>query len=74
MALACRVHWGPYGSMYINPKNVQKWIGNFEFFFGLEIWGCGGREWYLINFFMGIGCGRLVRRRMRWGVGGDLAL
>ena len=26
------------------------------------------------HFFMGIGCGWLVRRRMRWGVGGDLAL
>ena len=33
---ACRVHWGPYGSMYINPKNVQKWIGNFEFFLDVE--------------------------------------
>jgi hypothetical protein len=22
--------------MYINPKNVQKWIGNFEFFLVVE--------------------------------------
>ena len=74
MESACRVHWGPYGSMYINPKNVQKWIGNFWLFFGLEIWGCGGREGYLINFFMGMVCSWLVRRRMRRGMGGDLAL
>jgi hypothetical protein len=74
VASACRVHWGPYGSMYINPKNVQKWIGNFECFFGLGIWGCGGREWYLINYFMGIVWCWLVRRRMRCGVGGDLTL
>jgi hypothetical protein len=33
---ACRVHWGPYGSMYINPKNVQKWIGKFGFFLDVE--------------------------------------
>jgi hypothetical protein len=38
---ACRVHWGPYGSMYINPKNVQKWIGNFEFFL---VWKFGDVE------------------------------
>ena len=36
MGSACRVDWGPYGSMYINPKNVQKWIGNFEFFLDVE--------------------------------------
>jgi hypothetical protein len=36
VASACRVHWGPYGSMYINPKNVQKWIGKFEFFLDVE--------------------------------------
>jgi hypothetical protein len=60
--------------MYINPKNVQKWIGNFEFFFGLGVWGCGGEESYLINFFMGMVCGWLVFRRISRAVGVDLAL
>jgi hypothetical protein len=71
---ACRVDRAPYGSMYRNPKNVQKWIGNFWFFFGLEIWGCGGREWYLINFFMGMVWCWLVLGRMRRAVGVDMAL
>jgi hypothetical protein len=41
VASACRVDGGPYGSMYINPKNVQKWIGNFEFFL---VWKFGDVE------------------------------
>jgi hypothetical protein len=37
--------------MYINPKNVQKWIGNFEFFlvwkFGDVVGGNGIRSIFL---------------------------
>ena len=41
MEAACRVDGGPYGSMYINPKNVQKCIGKFEFFL---VWKFGDVE------------------------------
>jgi hypothetical protein len=60
--------------MYINPKNVQKWIGIFEFFLVWKFGDVKDGEWYLINFFMGMVCSWLVLGRMRRGVGGDLAL
>jgi hypothetical protein len=66
---ACRVDWRPYGSMYKNPKNVQKWIGKFEFFlvWSLGMWGTrmvfdqffyGYEVWLVSAWAYASGCGR----------------